>query len=371
MIRNKGICVMQKNKHRDITIEIRREILSGKLKPGERLPTRVELEKKFNVSRVTMQNAIDSLVKNGTVYADGTNGTFVSEFPMEIYHYGIIFPHKHSSAQPWSRMWKIILQETQNLFAKPPYSLSVFYGDKYHVAANGNADFIEDIRHKRTAGLIFILDPEYLEGTEIVKDPGIPRVVLHPKPGSRYASVGWDSKGLLGEMAKYLLERKRSKTAVLMFSRQFGNPGDLDRVLGELNKHGLQTAKNMLYGIDIAYPESVVNITSLMMRDKDCRPDSIIILDDNLIEGVIRGIKESGMCVPSDVELVAMVNFPYNERLDVPVKMFGFDISEQLRIAKLKLEAIRQENKYEKTTVLKFISDREYEKAGKAGKSDQ
>ncbi len=362
---------MQKSKCKDIALRIRRLIIAGELKPGEQLPTRTELERKFKVSKATMQKTIDSLVKDGTVYADGTNGTFVSEFPMEIYHYGLVFLHRPSHDRPWSRKWKTLLHEAENLFSKSPYRLSVFYGDRYHLNAKGNANFIYDIRAKRMAGLIFTMDPELFDGTDILQDPEIPIVSIRPKPGCKYASVDWDSTGCLSEMAKYLSLRKHSKTSLLMFSRQFATPGFIDHAVNELKSHGLETHRFLIHGIDISYPESVANIIGLMMNDTELRPDSIIILDDNLLPGVIEGLKSSNIRVPDDVELVAMVNFPYDKVLGAPVKMFGFDIPEQLKLVKQKLDAIRQKNKYEKTTVLKFISDTEYAKAGKAGKSDQ
>ncbi len=357
---------MQKNKHKDIALEIRKQILSGKLRPEEQLPTRMELECKFKVSRVTMQKAIDSLVKDGTVYAKGTSGTFVSQFPSEIYHYGIVFYHKPDYDRPWSKQWKTILRETEKIFSTPPYSLSVFYGDKYYMNENGNADFIGDIRDKRMAGMIFTMNPDLFEGTEIVENPEIPKLSINHRPGSRFPSVIQDSSGILSEMIKYLSERKRKKASLIMYSRQFHEPSYLDDAVKELKKHGIQTCDFWIHGVDILFPKSSANITKLMMRDGNSRPDSIIVLDDNLLPGVIEGLHASKVRIPEDVDLVAMVNFPYDENLEAPVKMFGFDIPEQLRLAKLKLEAMRQNLKYEKTTTIKFVSDTEFAKeAGK------
>jgi len=354
---------MRKNRNREISIEIRKRIRSGKLRPEEQLPTRIELEQEFNVSCITMQKAIDSLVSEGTVYTKGKTGTFVSKFPREIYHYGLVFHHKPSPDLPWSRQWKVILQEAENIFSKDPFSLSVFFGDKYCLDANGNADFIEDIRKKRMAGLILTMHPELFEGTEITRDPEIPKVSLCPVPDFKLPSVTCDSTGIIGEMAKYLAGKKCSRTSMVMYSRQFRVPAYLDETVDKLKKHGLETHDIWLHGIDILFPESIANITKLMMRDKKFRPDSIMILDDNLIPGVIEGLKASNVRIPEDVELVAMANFPYDEKLDAPVKMFGFDIPEQLRLIKLKLDAIRQKQKYEKATAIKFVSDTEY--AGK------
>ncbi|MFA6290521.1 MAG: GntR family transcriptional regulator [Victivallales bacterium] len=356
---------MQENKYREIALEIRRRILTGKLKPEEQLPTRTELERKFKVSKATMQNAIDSLVKDGTVYADGTSGTFVSKFPREIYHYGLVFYQKPGNAGQWLRHWKVILQEAEKIFSKPPCSLSVFYGDKYQLNVNGNVDFMEDIRNKRMAGLILTMTPGVFEGTEIIGDSDTPEITMSPGLDCKLPSVCWDSTEIVGEIVKYLSGRKHSKTSIVISSRQFYAPGYLDGVVSELKRHGLETHDFWILGADIFFPKSIANTITLMMRDERLRPDSIIILDDNLIQGVIEGLRAGNVRVPHDVELVAMVNFPYNEKLDVPVKMFGLDVAELLRLAKIKLDAIRQKLKYDQTTKIKFISDTEYVKAEK------
>ena len=54
-------------KHTGITDVLRREILEGMLKPGDRLPTRVLLEKSFSASSVTVQRAMDSLLRDGFI----------------------------------------------------------------------------------------------------------------------------------------------------------------------------------------------------------------------------------------------------------------------------------------------------------------
>lgn len=56
-------------------------ILSGKLKPGGRLPIRRKLQVKFNSSMSTVQQAIDRLVSEGFVESKGVGGTFVSANP--------------------------------------------------------------------------------------------------------------------------------------------------------------------------------------------------------------------------------------------------------------------------------------------------
>ena len=59
--------------------KIRLEIVSGKLKSGERLPSVRELALIARVNPNTMQKALVELEDEGLVYTERTNGKFVTE----------------------------------------------------------------------------------------------------------------------------------------------------------------------------------------------------------------------------------------------------------------------------------------------------
>lgn len=58
---------------------IKENIKSGKLQPGDRVPTEKELSDIFDVSRITASTAIRDLVKEGVVYRIQGKGTFISQ----------------------------------------------------------------------------------------------------------------------------------------------------------------------------------------------------------------------------------------------------------------------------------------------------
>ena len=57
---------------------LRTEIGSGKLAPGERVPSIRKLADRFGVAPMTAQNAIEMLRSEGLVYTSPGRGTFVS-----------------------------------------------------------------------------------------------------------------------------------------------------------------------------------------------------------------------------------------------------------------------------------------------------
>jgi GntR family transcriptional regulator len=58
---------------------LKSRILSKELKGNGRLPTEAELCVEYNVSRVTVRQALSELMKDGLIYRDRGRGTFVTE----------------------------------------------------------------------------------------------------------------------------------------------------------------------------------------------------------------------------------------------------------------------------------------------------
>lgn len=56
-----------------------REIVSGRIEPGEKLPSVREIAEKAGVNPNTVQRAFSELEKTGMVYTSGTNGRYVTE----------------------------------------------------------------------------------------------------------------------------------------------------------------------------------------------------------------------------------------------------------------------------------------------------
>ena len=62
-----------------IVSEIKKKIVSGKLIPGERIPSVRELALTYKVNPNTMQKALIELEENGLIKTERTNGKFVTE----------------------------------------------------------------------------------------------------------------------------------------------------------------------------------------------------------------------------------------------------------------------------------------------------
>jgi GntR family transcriptional regulator len=64
--------------HRQLYTSLREEILAGRYRRGERLPTQEALCQQFSVSRITVRRALGDLQSNGLIYNKRGGGTFVA-----------------------------------------------------------------------------------------------------------------------------------------------------------------------------------------------------------------------------------------------------------------------------------------------------
>ena len=68
--------------HQQLSDMLRWDIQTGKYAPGQKIPTELELSEYYQVSRVTVRSALESLVKRGLLERKRGKGTFVAQSRM-------------------------------------------------------------------------------------------------------------------------------------------------------------------------------------------------------------------------------------------------------------------------------------------------
>ena len=62
--------------------KIKREIRTGILKPGDKIPSEAQLQKEYGMSRVTVRNAMEELTVEGYIIKVQGKGSFVAQSDM-------------------------------------------------------------------------------------------------------------------------------------------------------------------------------------------------------------------------------------------------------------------------------------------------
>ena len=66
-------------KYQELTEQLRLQIVSGEIAPGQKLPSENTLSAQYQVSRQTVRKALAILQNEGYIYAEHGRGTFCSE----------------------------------------------------------------------------------------------------------------------------------------------------------------------------------------------------------------------------------------------------------------------------------------------------
>jgi len=80
-------------KHRQVFQELRRAVIDGEYRPGEKLPTDSQFSEIFKVSRLTVMRALNDMQAEGLVRRRAGAGTFVSsESEVTPHVFGLLIP---------------------------------------------------------------------------------------------------------------------------------------------------------------------------------------------------------------------------------------------------------------------------------------
>ena len=311
-----------------IAEKLREEIVSQRMGPGTRVPTRLELTEKFGTSIVTVQRALERLIAEGFLSAHGRNGTVIADTPPHLSHYALIMPAPQESADR-VRFWTALSNEAQRLSVPGGPQLHLFNGVDDQSSTPGAQRLLHMIREQRLAGLIFANPPRL---PELLGKINIPRVAMMSEPKTGFSAISLDMKSFWEQALDYLIARGRKRIAFLC------SPWPREMMLGNLKR--LTEARNVplriewvqaVYHVRPEWSEQAARL--LFSKNNNELPDGLIIADDNMVEAASTGLVAAGVRVPEDVEVVAHCNFPWPAPSVLRLKRLGFDANQVLRTA--------------------------------------
>lgn len=339
---------------------LRRQIVSGELASGSRLPNRRELVQQFQASSVTIQRAMDRLIRAGFIYTDGPNGTFVTPYPPHQCRYGLLLPSNPGNAEKWRRFSTVLCNAAMNLPSAPRRTVAVYYDINGESEGESYKKLLSDLRTQRLAGLVIGGGPARLFGTPILDAGGPPRVALMEEPGGPgMPAVGHDRHAFVDKSLDYLQRRGRRRIAVITGE----SPLELkDYLISGLAARGMIHRPYWLQGVFVGHPELARNVIHLMMHaGQPERPDGLIIYDDNLVEQIIAGLLDAGVRAPQDLDLVSHGNFPWMLPTVMPLHRIGYHAVQTLEAC---LDLIDRQRAGESVPVMTLIEPQEETNAG-------
>ena len=341
---------------------VRKMIISGKWPAGRKIPTHIELGKKFNVTTVTIYRTMSSLISDGflRVNMNKNRGTYVNETPPHLTNYALVFPTA-SSELGWNMFFATLLEVSKSIQNELGIKIIPYFWIDGNPLRPDYMRLINDIRKERLAGIIFSSPVFMIEKTPAVLEGDIPRVIM--SGNNERVDIPWlsmNAGSFIDKSLDYLESRDCRRIA---FISTKGQKGFLTRQLAPaFSRRNLILVPQWHHLCHLEWTEAAVNIVRLLMssQPKAERPDALLVGDDNLIGPVCEGLKLAGIRIPGELELVSHCNFPRSSMPPLPVKFIGYDIHGLMQrcIEMLKLQ--RSSGKTSRAKSIEACTDEEY-----------
>jgi len=313
---------------------------------------------------VTVQKALARLIQEEFLVSRNQQGTFVTDHPPHLSHYAVLMPYAPS--RTWSQYWQAVYEEARNIeHGDGLRRVEIFHGFPEISDLAGYQRLVELVENERLAGLIFALNPRSIKGTPLIDKPGLPRVAITDSvPPCRFPVVAEDLQSFLYKSLEYLSGRGRRRLAFLCS----GHVRQWDTIADILPGYGMCTKPYWMQTVAFAaapYAQECVHL--LMHPGQDERPDALVVCDDNLLEPATKGLLDAGICVPDEMDVVAMANFPHPTNAVVPVKRLGFSMGDIVRLCVASIDAQRRGETPPPVTFVPAVFDHELDGAHDQG----
>jgi len=315
-------------KYRQLYNELHRDIVSGRVKSGERLPSEAELVRTFGASRITVGRALRDLQREGLVERRPGSGTYVrprrtTPQVTDSLTFGLLAPDLGRT--------EVLDPICRALTAAPagrPHAVLWGAGGGEDAAAIEAAawslcgQYIE----RRVAGVFFApleltpsKDSINRRVSHALDDAGIPVVLIDRSVEpygrrERHDLVGIDNRRAGFRITEHLVANGAIRIG---FAGMTDAAPTVDaRLAGyreALHVHGVPVHPQLVLCIraDVA-AEAVAFV-------REVHPDAIVCANDHIAGLVMQALVSAGVRIPADVRLVGIDDVDYAALLPVPL----------------------------------------------------
>lgn len=287
-----------------VRVAIQKDILEGRLRPGDMLPSEQALCAQYKVSSITIRRALRDLVQSGHIYRENGVGTFVAQ-PTRRFSIALLFcgfaeegwrRQSHMFGALIGSVGQVIWEHGSTLTVSNVASLDVLVNVIRQVAENNTFD-----------GLLIRADQEPPgEVAELLASLSVPYVFIKKKTLDHAVNAVWMDHRQHARLAtEHLLQLGHRRIGLLLarpesHSAQERYQGYRDAFLAagaaldeELVRHGASEFAESGYA------------ETLALLDNAARPTALLIGVGEFIPGVYLALRDRDLRIPADIALVS------------------------------------------------------------------
>lgn len=290
----------------EVVRELRRQIVTGALSAGQRLPTELALAKHFRVSRGTVRHALSELAALGIVEQRPRIGCFAAQIDRAPKQKRITF--LHPAGEGFTEQIVSGLEErTEELGCE--LGIGVLSRDLENAA-----ETVARFRMAGCAGIIFapFIQPDYYERNSRILDlfeaNRLPYVVVDTPIARdgviRGDFVGNDGYSAMRKMVHYLVTRGHRRIgSIRVFAGVYSSDQRFRGIVDQLSADGLPLAPELHRVIENVplHQQGRSRIRELMELPE--RPTAVICTHDAIALNVFDELREMGHRMPEDIWL--------------------------------------------------------------------
>jgi DNA-binding LacI/PurR family transcriptional regulator len=307
---------------------LRQEIESQRFKPGDKLPTEMELAERFGVSRITSKRALADLSAEGLIYRVRGSGSYVANLGKT--------ERLNNSKVDYSRVVPFVLPfdvsnggimqvvaGASRVMAEKGYILSVH-------CCNNDINEEKEVLHRfyenKAAGIIHypISDRKNLEIMNLLYLNNYPIVTIDKYYESLPISYAV-SDNLSGayEAVNYLIKLGHKKIAILSDNKIEDATSIRNRYFGyckALNENKITIDDRLVkMGIMKADSDYDLVIKGALKELFSYGITAICGINDYIASSLMKGASELGISVPSQLSVIGFDNLEFGKYLSVPL----------------------------------------------------
>ena len=310
----------EKKVYKEIAEKIRKNIIRGYLKVGDRLPSEIELSKSFGVSRQTLRRAIDDLIKDGFIERKHGSGTYVTSPKIQIKNkkllIGLLVYKAHDNIpSPQISYFTSFLKKEDCL-------LTIYQVSDYGQLEDTCEEIVKD---KSVSGIISL--SIFSEGDRDLIEYLQKNKIYVLSLGRRIdtARIDWiivDSAYGAYKMTEYLIKKGHKKINLLV--NEPVSCGIWDRIVGfklALINYGIEFDEKFIIDCKTNFFEdskekAYKKIKEILKNGNDL-PTAIFSVSDAGAIGTIIALKEEGYKIPDDISVCGFDDTPLAEHFNL------------------------------------------------------
>jgi DNA-binding LacI/PurR family transcriptional regulator len=337
-----------------IATVLRGEILA-RYKPGVRLETTAALAERFQVSRLTISQALVILNKEGLIESRKGSGVYVKESE-DRRHVAILMDHDLSDPR-LSFFFVRVSQQLRDLFQSQGYPCRLYVGRTSAAELTPTLscrEFVEAAQANQLRGVAVVLGVKHSEWTK----PALLNKVPVVGPPEYEYGVESDNLEMVRQGAEQLIKAGRRKIAFMAWQEKKNNNGGgwVQALKASLRKAGVPVRDEWIRReVHPSRPRAGWEEFREIWMASGEKPDGLLVTDDLLMREATAAICETRARVPEQLMIVTHANRGSGIYYPFPVWQMEYDPDAYARMTGEMLVAlIRKETPNRRRRTLPF-----------------